>query len=259
MIIAANEKMGKTTLACGAPDALLIPLEVGFGGVTIDKTPMIQDYATFSQLTEEILDSAKNGSFKYRTIIFDSGTALERHIHNYVLTLDPAWAEGNPRGVTMESALGGYGKAYTHANELFDRFLKLCDALAINGGINIIITCHVFAAKVIDPNTGEFDSWDLLLHSPKNQKTYGKREMITQWADVIGFLHEPIYLTETGNVTKAVSANQGRVLGLDRTPSYVAGNRYNIAGEITIPKENGWNYFAQALYEASGIDLYNRS
>ena len=166
----------------------------------------------------------------------------------------------------METAHGGYGKAYAYANGLFDEFLKACDELAIFGGINIIFTCHVFAAKQTDPAYGEYDQWDLLLHSPKNNRTYGKREMLTQWADMIGFLHEPMFITkgEGENLQRAQSKNMGRVLGVSRTPGYVAGNRYGLTGEITIPDPSrhkfgtAWNVLADAIWNAKGIDVYNR-
>lgn len=257
IVIAGQEKMGKTTLTCQAPGSLLVPLEIGYSGVTVAKTPMLQSFSEVEQLLGEITQAARAGQFPYKSIIFDSATALERMIHDQVLRMDGSYSQGNKKAVTMESALGGYGKAYTYANEMFDRFLKTCDQLAVYGGINIILTCHVFAAKLIDPNAGEFDCWDLLLHSPKNQKTYGKREMITQWADIVGFLYEPMFVTKGENIAKGMSANKGRVMGLSRTPSYVAGNRFGFEGEVPIPKVDGWNHFAHAIYQTSGINIYN--
>lgn len=257
IVIAGQEKMGKTTLGCQAPNPLLVPLEIGYSGVTVTKTPMLESYADVETLLGEIKQVAQAGQFPYKTIIFDSATALERMIHDKVLRMDASYSQGNKKAVTMESALGGYGKAYTYANETFSNFLKSCDELAVYGGINIILTCHVFAAKLIDPNAGEFDCWDLLLHSPKNQKTYGKREMITQWADIVGFLYEPMYVSKGENITRGMSANKGRVMGLSRTPSYVAGNRYGFEGEVSIPKVDGWNHFANAIYQSSGINIFN--
>jgi len=256
IVLAAQEKVGKTTLACDAPNPLLIPLEIGYTGIDIPKTGMIQDFNSVVDLLSEILAWVQQGQFPYQTLIFDSATALERQIHQSVIAMDPAYKPGNKKAVTMESALGGYGKAYTFANEKFDWFLKTCDVLSVQYGVNIILTCHVFSAKIMDPNAGEFDSWDLLLHSPKNQKTYGKREMVTQWADVIGFLYEPIFLSKDENMTRGVSANKGRVLGMSRTPSYVAGNRFGVVGEFPIPKVGGWNYFADAIYQASSINVF---
>lgn len=259
MIIAGQEKIGKTSLVSGAPNALLIPLEVGYSGVTIPKTAMLQTYQHVVTLMDEILYYVSNKQFPYSSIIFDSATALERHIHDHIIQTDPSYSPKNNK-VTMESARGGYGKAYTEANDLFIDFMRRCDVLAVTYKINIILTCHVFAAKLIDPQQGEYDSWDLLLHSPKNQKTYGKRELITQWADIIGFLHEPIFISRTDqNVGIAISANKGRVLGMSRTANYTAGNRFGINGEIAIPAVKGWNALATELQKTLGVDLLNKN
>lgn len=258
VVIAGMEKMGKTTLACGAPYPLLVPLEIGYGGVNIPKTEMVTDYASVLGLLDDAIKLVQQGQFPYRSIIFDSATALERRIHESVLAMDGSYTPGNPKGVTMESALGGYGKAYSYANDMFSQFLTRCDWLAVYGSVNIILTCHVFTSKLIDPNAGEYDSWDLLLHSPKNLKTYGKREMITQWADIVGFLYEPMYISKGDNITRGFSHNKGRMLGLSRTPSYVAGNRFGIEGELAIPKQSGWNVLAQALYQQSNINVYTQ-
>lgn len=257
IVIAGQEKIGKTTLVSQAPKPLLVPLEIGYSGVDIHRTQMLEDYGDVMGLIGEITTQAQAGNFPYRTLIFDSATALERMIHTSVCKMDSSYTEGNKKAVTMETALGGYGKAYTFANEKFDMFLKALDLLAVRGGIHVVLTCHVFAAKLIDPNVGEYDSWDLQLHSPKNQKTYGKREMVTQWADLIGFLYEPIFVSKGENITKGMSSNKGRVIGLSRTPSYVAGNRFGVEGEVVIPKVDGWNHFAHAIFQASGINIYN--
>lgn len=262
MIIGAQEKMGKTTITTGAPGSLLVPLEVGFAGITTPKTPMLQSFREVLQFVAEVTTLAQQGQFPFRTLVFDSTTALERQIHEYVLSLDPTYVKGKSKTVTMESAHGGYGKAYTMALSIMDDFLKSLDLLAVHAGINILMTCHVFSSKIVDPTSGEYDSWDLLLHSPKNAKTYGKRELITQWADVIGFLYEPMYVSATegkGGMVKGVSQNKGRVLAVSRTPAYTAGNRFGLMGEIPIPSppENGWNHFAHALYLRTGINLYN--
>jgi hypothetical protein len=261
IVISGVEGVGKTTLACNAPRPLLIPLEAGYSGLVVHKVPQLEYFEHVMMLLDEIIEKVKTGQFIYQTLVFDSITALERLIHQAVLQTDPTYVKGaNKKAVTMESALGGYGKAYTFANEKFEEFLAKCEQLTQHGGINIVFTAHVFAAKIVDPLSGEYDSWDLLLHSPKNQKTYGKREMLTQWADIIGFLHEPMYVSEGKNMNKGMSANQGRVLALTRTPSYIAKNRFGVTALVTLPKEKGWNFLAQEIYQSSGnmVDLYNR-
>lgn len=263
IVIAGPEKIGKTTLACGAPGALLVPMEMGYGAMKVPHTPLLENWESIEQLCLELLDAAKKGRIaRGSSVIWDSGTALERAIHDKCLRLDPSYKAGNATGLTMEAALGGYGKAYNVANDLFGRWTRYQDELAKYGGINCIVTCHVFASKVLDPAHGEYSSWDLLLHSPKNEKTYGKREFMTQWADMVGFLHEPYFVQKAeqgAQLNRAVSSGQGRQIAVDRQPGWVAGNRYGMTGLVPIPAQHGWNYLADAIYKASGIDLYNRS
>lgn len=261
IVIAGQEKMGKTTLCAGAPGVLLVPLEVGYSGVSVAKTPMLQTLEEVHGLLAEVTTAAQQGQFPYRTLVFDSATALERHIHDAVIRRDPQYKHGAKKVITMESCHGGYGKGYNLANEEFDALLATFDQLAVYGGINIVLTCHVFSSKIVDPTSGEYDCWDLLLHSPKNQKTYGKRERISQWADVIGFLYEPIFVSKNDNMTRAVSQNKGRVLGMSRTAGYLAGNRFGVTGEFPIPAppQNGWNTVAGVIHHFNpNIDVFTR-
>jgi hypothetical protein len=256
LVIAGVEKIGKTTLACGAPKPLLVPLEVGFAAMSIPKTRMPTSFAEVMGLIGEVKLACMAGTFPAKSLIFDTGTALERLIDLQTIEDDP---KSKQQKLTMETAHGAYGKAYAHSNMLFDKMLKELDELAIYGGLNIIITAHVFASRGIDPIHGEYDTYDLLLHSPKNQKTHGKREMLTQWADLIGLLYEPMFVSkgEGETMARGQSLGRGRVLGVSRTPSYVAGNRYGLNGEIPVPLVNGWNALAYAIYNAKGIDIGN--
>lgn len=260
-VIAGAEKIGKTTILESAPRALLVPMEQGYQGINMHMTPMLTTYEQVMAFLDEVIASCKARTFIYQTIGFDSVTALERMIHQATLESDPTYGKGNKKAMTMESALGGYGKAYTYANELFANFLAKCDELALQGQINIVLTCHVFSATISDPTAGEYNTWDLLLHSPKNQKTYGKREHLTQWADVVGFMYEPVIINESdkkGGMNTGVSKGLGRVLALNRAPGYVAGNRFGVTKDISLPREKGWNYLAQAIFETSGFDCFNR-
>lgn len=261
LVIAGVEKVGKTTLASQAPNSLFIPLEAGYAIVETPKVPRVYTFETVIKLLDEIIDGCQKGTFKHKTIIFDSATALETFIHNDVIASDPSWVPGKPKppSLIIDTALGGYGKGHNKANGLFQTFLTKCDELASFGKINIIMTSHVFSSTVKDPIHGDYCTYDLQLHSPKNERTYGKREMLAQWADIIGFMYEPITVisSETGS-TVAKSLTGGRVLGVNRRPEYIAGCRWPLGDEIPLPISDGWNYFADRLFKASGIHWYNR-
>lgn len=270
IVIAGAEGSGKTTLACGAPNALLVPCELGYATMTVPKTPKIETWEQVLQLCEELRTKAMRGQLaRGSSLIWDSGTALERMCDDFTVRTDPTYKAGNKTGLTMATAHGAFGKAYSVSLQNFQVWARYMDELAVHGGINVIVTCHVFASMVLDPAHGEFHTWDLLLYSPKNAKTYGQREFVTQWADMIGFLHEPMFVVKNDKnqgLQQGVSSNQGRMLAVDRKPAWVAKNRYNMTGLIAIPDPkapgspaNSWNHLADAIYKNSGIDLYNRS
>lgn len=275
IIIYALEKMGKTTLCAGANMSLVIPTEMDPMAMRGRHVRPLSSWAEVVVLCEELRNSAIAGKIpRGSTLVWDSLTALERFIHIAVLKEDPNYVKAydqetgvlkpNAKAVTMESALGGYGKAYQRANELFTEWTQRMDELARNGGINIVSTCHAFASRVVDPAHGEYDTWDLLLHSPKNSKTYGKREIATQWADLIGFLYEPMFIMkadDNGQLQRGISNNQGRALAVSRAPMWVAGNRYGLNGSIQIPEIGGWNYLADAIVNSTNgaVNLYNRA
>lgn len=263
IIIASVEGGGKTTLAANAPRSLFIPMEMGYKSVTTSKTPDINSYDDLFILLDEIRAACQKGNFPFQTLSFDSATALERLIHAKIIAEDDRVKKGVEKHPTMESVHGGYGKAYQLSNDYFSRFTNYCDQFVRYACLNIVITCHTFPSLVRDAAYGEYYSWDLLLHSPKNDKNYGKRELATQWADIIGFLHEPMFVSKADGqtMTRAVSAGQGRVLAIERAPGYVAKNRYGVTGNaalIPIPPTNGWNALAHTIYGATGIDVYNR-
>lgn len=275
IIIYALEKMGKTTLTAGANMSLMIPTEMDPMATRGRHVRPLTSWDEVIVLCEELRTAAMRGDIpRGSSLTWDSLTALERFIHIAVLKEDPGYVKAydqatgvlkpNAKAVTMESALGGYGKAYQRANELFTDWTQRMDELARNGGINIVCTCHAFASRVVDPAHGEYDTWDLLLHSPKNSKTYGKREIATQWADLIGFLYEPMFIMkadDNGQLQRGISNNQGRALAVSRAPMWVAGNRYGLNGSIPIPEVGGWNYLADAVYQSmnGAVDLYNRA
>ena len=271
IVVGAQEKMGKTTIGAGAPGVMLVPLEVGFAGVSVAKTPIVQTYDVltgFLRDTEAWCEAAVKGDappYPYQTLFFDSATGLERILTAEVIARDPLSVRGGKQTITLNSAHGGYGKGPAMLLDLFAKILETFDRLS-QYGVNIVLSCHVFSGKVMDPTAGEYDSWDLLLSSPKNNKTYGPRELVTQWADIVGFLYDPIFVAEGDKLSKGMSQGKGRMLGLSRTPAYVAGNRFGITGEVAVPDpavHNGnpavcWNVLAKAIYDKTGIDVWTR-
>ena len=83
VVIAGVEKIGKTTLACGSSRPLLIPLEIGYAGVNVNKTPFIESYETFISLLDEIIESCKKDKFT-------SSRRTTKRSTSYLLKNEPA-------------------------------------------------------------------------------------------------------------------------------------------------------------------------
>jgi multidrug efflux pump subunit AcrA (membrane-fusion protein) len=80
-------------VAAGAPEPLLIALENGHTGISVDRVDAPPDYNTLYSLVREVGASVKKGELKYKTIVFDSVTALERLIHKIAKTLSKTHQE----------------------------------------------------------------------------------------------------------------------------------------------------------------------
>ena len=249
-VIYANEGVGKTTLACSAPNCLLIQTEDGSVGITSDSVtilPIIKQYEQVKEVLHEVGGLiGKDGTLPFDYIIIDSVTALERLIHDYTLRQDPKYLTDSSLG--MEKALGSFGAAYTFATDEFTRFLAILNWF-ISKGINIILTCH--SMTVTEKNTlvgDEYSTTDLALHSPKNGKTVGKRELLRQWADLVGYLHTPLYVTgKEGSIRTAINATNDKLLGLSGNPRYFAKNRFTTVEPVSIPLVNGWDTVLMAI------------
>jgi len=260
MVIAGVEGVGKSTMASGAPGRLYVPTEIG--GKFHNSLPLVTQWETVLGLLDELIATAQAGNAIPQSIVWDSATAMERLLFDYTVRNDPDAIAGKKLAskLTMETSHGAYGKAYAWARDRFEDFLAKCDLLATHVGTNHIFTCHVFTTEVVDPTVGSYHQHDLLLHSPRNSKTYGVREFLTQRADFIGFLNEPILVSKGEKFNQALASGQGRQLLLDRIPGAVAKNRYGLSGSIAIPVEGGWNVLASAIWESTKgqIDVWAR-
>lgn len=249
--IYGSEGSGKTTLATSAPKTILIPTEDGWIG--LDKNsdvvilPTVAIYEDIIGINRElaVLFQSDPANFPFKHIVIDSATALERLIHDYTLRSDPKYATTK---LTMESAHGGYGASYNFANDLFTKLLSTFDWFVARG-INVTITCHAMAITEKDTIAGdEYTSMDCALHSPRNGKSTGKREILKQWVDILGYLHTPVYVTgKEGGFKTAINASSDKVLGLHGNPKYAAKNRFSVQEPIIIPKDNGWAVLMSAI------------
>lgn len=270
IVIAGDVGLGKSTLVAGAPNRLYVPTEIG--EPQHNSLPLVTSWETVIGLLDELIQVAQSGAAIPQCIVWDSVTAMERLLFDYTVRHDPDVLAGKKLAakLTMETSHGAYGKAYAWARDRFEEFINKCDLLSINVGTNHILTCHTFTERVVDPTVGEYDKTSLLLYSPKNSKSYGPREFLEQRASMIGLLRNPILISKGEKFNQAMDAGQGRVLSVDKQPSFTAKNRFNLTNDIPMiydysqteeaNSKNLWNTLANAVWNGTQgkVDLWSR-
>src|SRR5665213_3255245 len=153
IVISGVEGVGKTSLATGAPNSLLIPLEAGFASVKTPRLPnILTTWTEIETLCKELIAEAQAGRIaKGSSLVWDSATAIERIFQEETLRVDEAGRKKHGKNHSMATAHDGYGKAYLVARKYFSEWLGYMDQLSLYGGINNIVTVHVFAATIVDP------------------------------------------------------------------------------------------------------------
>lgn len=229
IVIYGPPKVGKSTFAASAPNAIGIITEEGLDNLDVAAFPK----ATKLDEVTEALKTLATESHEFQTVFVDSLDWLEPLILTKVCE--------EHRVKNIEDI--GYGKGYIMADDLWREFFAALDYLRNERGMTVICIAHEQINKVKNPTLADdYDAYSLKL----NKRAVG---IINEWADIIGFAnHEVITRSVDSGFnqkdTKAISTGQ-RKLHLNPHPAYVAGNRYNIPD---VPLS--WAAFSQAMTAA---------
>lgn len=250
ILIHGPEKVGKSTFFAGAsvngiehgsaPNPIFIRTEDGLNGIDTSAFPLAESY-------QDVIDAISvlcTDDHDYKTIVVDSADWLERLIHAHTLSTCPNGKK------TMEEAHGGYGKAYGVALIHWRSFLSGLDYLNKEKGMIVGIICHSVVVPFNDPIHEPYDRYEMKLHQPK--KSTGARDMLLEWADVVGFAQRKIFVNKKdsaqGNrIARGVDSGETNKLHLVGSPAFVAGNRYSLPSEINL----NWDAFIQALSDST--------
>jgi hypothetical protein len=240
------EGVGKSSLAGSLNNTLYIAAEKGYTNLDLERNTVVEinEFTDLLNLFSEVNSLISSGENKFENIVIDSVSAVERMLHRYIISTDPK-SVNNPN-ITMLSALTGYGSAFNVANRYFTDVLAWGDFF-VSQGINFIFTAHCFTDVQKDSEYQmEFNFIDVNLYSPKSSKNIGTRELLTQFVDLLGYLH---FSKPDNNNDKPK-----RVLGVQLNDRYRAKNRFDVDDVITIPRDNAWNAVADVILECSGKD-----
>lgn len=232
IVIGGPGKIGKTTFAAMAPDAIGILTEDGAHSVDAQAFPLCKSlddvYSAIGVLYNEPHE------FKY--VFLDSLDWLEPLLHAHVCKAN-GWKE-------IEQP--GYGRGYIAAADEWIKLLAGFEALRNEKGMGVIFIAHDKVKAINSPMHDQpYDSYVLKLHDRASA-------LIKEWADILAFANYNVLtsVTDKGFGQKEAKAKTTgeRILHVEPHPAHFGGNRFGLKN---MPLD--WNQFQTALTQAQSI------
>jgi len=222
--VCGDAGIGKTSLACSFPNPIVIRGEDGMQSIPEknrpDAFPMLQNPDDlWDQLTTLIKED-----HKYKSLVIDSVTAIERLFIQHIVDNDPK----QPKSINQ--ALGGYGAGLSAVAAMHQRIRKACGILNEKKGMHIIFVAHADTETIELPDSDPYTRYNLRL---------GKKSMAPYVDDVdmVAYLKLEMHTFGDGDRKKAISDGT-RIAVCYTTASNVSKNRYGITEDIIVEKDS---------------------
>ena len=213
-VLYGPEGIGKTTFASKAPEPLFIDTEGSTTRLNVRRLPAPQSYAMVLEQVQWVL----NHPTVCKTLVLDTADWAQR------LCTDAVCARLKIGGIEDL----GYGKGYSYVYEEFGRLLNLLD-LAVDRGINVIITAHAAMRKFEQPDEmGAYDRWELKLNNSQKCSIAG---MVKEWADMVIFANYETIVVKNENKKGKAQGGQ-RVMYTTHHPCWDAKNRFDLPEKL---------------------------
>ena len=225
IVIAGPGKIGKTTFASQAPNAIGILTEDGADAVDASAFPLAQTLDDVYQAISTLLNEEHN----YESVFLDSLDWLEPLLHAHVCAANKWDNIERP----------GYGKGYIAAAEEWRNLLSGLEALRQRRNMAVILIAHDKIKHFESPLHDGYDQYMLKLHDRAGA-------LVQEWADVIGWANYRIVTTQSdagyGNKETKARTTGERILHVEPHPAHMGGNRFGLKN---MPLS--WDAFAAAL------------
>ncbi len=226
IVLYGPPKLGKSTLASSAKNALMVPTEDRVSHIDVNKT----DLATSYDEILEIFDYLLHEKHTYERIIIDTLDEFEPLLHQAICDKNnwKSLVEDANKEVNFQKGL------MYHAVEGWRKFLANCDTLRRNAMMDVILVAHAQTIKVNPPNHDSYDKWAMKID--KNAIP-----ILEGWADIVGFYDKEIMVTKETKSTKSIGkvvSTKKRILHLSGdSAAMVACNSYGFS-DIEVPEES---------------------
>jgi hypothetical protein len=225
IVIAGPGKIGKTTFAASAPNAVGILTEDGADAVDASAFPL----ATSLQDVYQAIGTLLKDEHDFNTVFLDSLDWLEPLVHAHVCEQNK-WA-------SIETP--GYGRGHVAAADEWRTLLNGLEQLRQRRNMAVILIAHDKIKRFESPLHDGYDQYVLKLHDRA-------AALVQEWADVIGWANYHIVTSESdagygSKETKARTTGK-RILHVEPHPAHMGGNRFGLKN---MPLT--WQAFAAAL------------
>jgi GTPase SAR1 family protein len=217
--VLGDSGMGKTSLAATFPKPVFIRAEDGLQAIPEESRPdALPVLATADDLWEQLSALIKE-DHKYKTVVIDSVTALERMFVADVIASDTK----KPRSINQ--ALGGYGAGLAAVATMHQRVRKAAGML-VDRGIHVVFIAHADTETIELPDQDPYTRYSMRL---------GKKSVAPYLddVDVVGFIKLQTFTTGDGERKKAISDGT-RILVTYATAANVSKNRFRITEDIPV-------------------------
>jgi len=215
VVIHGNPKIGKSSLAAAAPDALLIPTEDRVKHIDCAKTDVVTRFEEIMEIFEYLIQGTP-----YRTVIIDTLDWMEPMLHDYICRKKGFKSLHDPK----DNEVNYYKGLMVHAVEGWKMFLQNCDMLREQANMNIILVAHSAVEKVSPPDSETYGRYTLKIDK------YAV-SVVEEWADVIAFYNHEVVVSKSDNkkIGKALNVDGNRILNLQSTsPAWLSGNSFGL-------------------------------
>lgn len=242
------KKIGKTTLACAAPNALLIDANRGSEYIDVARYPFYPGEPnetspnSFTDLMDGLADIRDNVS-EYRTLVVDVLNDVEMLIWKHILKED----------ATTEKPLTsiedyGYAKGYQIA---VDRgwipFLRTLDEIRDRRGMAIVLVEHSSIAEFKSPTTTDYHRHVMKIHKHAASAVAG-------WVDVLAYYSFDDLATKRPGMKRSQGVYSGRrVLHVDHDATFDGGSRIPLPPDVEVAIDDPWRPFAEAIAEGQAM------
>ncbi len=228
LVIYGPEGIGKSTLAAQAPNPLFIDTEGGTAHMDVRR---IEKPTSWEMLVSTVKEVAAEPSV-CGTLVLDTADWAE------AICIKDVCTKYKKSGVEEF----GYGKGYVYVAEEFSRLLAAFD-LAIDAGINVVITAHAKMRKFEQPDEmGAYDRWEMKLSKQV-------APLLKEWCDTLLFLNYKTYVITAENDTKKAQGGK-RIMYATHHVCWDAKNRADLPDEMDLDFANISSLFPKTVQKA---------